>query len=210
MLHRGSRPKWHDHLVQQDPTVPDDERAAGTGAPSVHTVGHELRRLRTDVRRFAFHAIFNVVLGSAAVPRLLRTLALRALGVPVARSANIWPHVLMKSRRLVVGRGVMVNEGVRFANTAEVRLGDGVAVGQEVLFLTETHVPGGPGRRAGADRFLPIEVGDGAWIGARATVLPGVRIGPGTVIAAGAVVVADCAPHSVYGGVPARYLRPAG
>jgi maltose O-acetyltransferase len=52
-----------------------------------------------------------------------------------------------------------------------------------------------------------VRIGDRCWIGARATILPGVSIGDGTVVAAGAVVTKDCEPGAVYGGVPARRLR---
>ena len=52
----------------------------------------------------------------------------------------------------------------------------------------------------------PIEIDDYAWIGSRATVLPGVKIGKGAVVAAGAVVTKDVTPYLVVGGVPARPL----
>ena len=53
----------------------------------------------------------------------------------------------------------------------------------------------------------PIVIGDHVWIGVNATILKGVRIGSGAVIAAGAVVVRDVAPNSLVGGVPARVLK---
>jgi maltose O-acetyltransferase len=52
-----------------------------------------------------------------------------------------------------------------------------------------------------------VRIGDRCWIGARATILPGVSIGDGTVVAAGAVVTKDCEPDALYAGVPARRLR---
>ncbi|WP_335644172.1 acyltransferase [Arthrobacter crystallopoietes] len=45
------------------------------------------------------------------------------------------------------------------------------------------------------------------WIGARATILPGVTIGPGAIIAAGAVVTKDCEPHTLYAGNPAKPVK---
>ena len=57
------------------------------------------------------------------------------------------------------------------------------------------------------ESYATTTIEDGVWIGARSVVLPGVRVGEGCVIAAGAVVAADCAPFGMYGGVPARRLR---
>ena len=56
-------------------------------------------------------------------------------------------------------------------------------------------------------RYESIVVGDGVWIGARATILPGVQIGDGAVVAAGAVVTRDVAANSLVAGVPAKTIR---
>jgi maltose O-acetyltransferase len=55
---------------------------------------------------------------------------------------------------------------------------------------------------------LPITVGDGAWVGANATIMPGVSIGAGAVVAAGAVVTKSVDADTLVGGVPAVLLRP--
>ena len=53
----------------------------------------------------------------------------------------------------------------------------------------------------------PIEIGDHVWIGLRAIILKGVKIGNGSVIAAGAVVTRDVPPYSLVAGVPARVIK---
>lgn len=55
-----------------------------------------------------------------------------------------------------------------------------------------------------------VRIGMGTWIGAGAVVLPGVTIGPGCVVAAGAVVVRHCEPNGLYAGVPARRVKEIG
>lgn len=55
-------------------------------------------------------------------------------------------------------------------------------------------------------RTAPIHIGNHVWIGTRATILKGVDIGEGAIIAAGAVVTHDVPPHSIVGGVPAKVI----
>lgn len=104
-----------------------------------------------------------------------------------------------------IGERCFVNVGgyIR-ANTT---IGNGVFIGPFVRFVTDTHEIGGPLRRAGANKWPPITVGDGAWIGAGAIILGGVVVGPGAVVAAGAVVTKNVAPNTIVAGVPARLLR---
>ena len=63
-------------------------------------------------------------------------------------------------------------------------------------------------RRDGSQFSAPVAIEDDVWIGGQVTILPGVTIGRGSVIAAGAVVTANVPPVVVAGGVPARVLRP--
>lgn len=57
------------------------------------------------------------------------------------------------------------------------------------------------------DQDLPVVIEDGVWCGANVTILKGVTIGRGSVVAAGAVVTKSCAPYSIIGGVPAKLIR---
>jgi acetyltransferase-like isoleucine patch superfamily enzyme len=93
---------------------------------------------------------------------------------------------------------------------AEVLIGDNVAIGQQVMILTDSHAIGTGDRRADRLYSRGVCVGNGVWLGARALLLPGVTIGDRAVIAAGAVVHDDIPPNSLAGGVPARVLRVLG
>lgn len=88
-----------------------------------------------------------------------------------------------------------------------ITIGNNVWCACNVKFITITHETGGSEKRAGRQIFRPIEVGDGCWIGANATILPGVKIGKGCIIAAGAVVNKNCEPDYLYAGVPARPVK---
>lgn len=106
-----------------------------------------------------------------------------------------------------IGQGTFVNYGCMFNTTAPITLGQNCDIGMNVLFVTSSHELGPAERRAGAATADPIEIGDGTWIGANAVILPGVTVGAGCVIAAGAVVVRDCDANGLYAGVPARKVR---
>jgi maltose O-acetyltransferase len=164
------------------------------------------RTLREDVRLGGFAGLVNGVGGSPLLPRHARVELYRAVGMRVV-AAEIWPHVQFKTNQVSIGSRVFVNERCVFDNAAPVTIEDDVSVAMEVLFTTTTHDVGGPAQRAGRGWTAPITVRSGSWLGARATLLPGVTVGEGCVVASGAVVTADCLPHGLYGGVPARRLR---
>ncbi len=87
---------------------------------------------------------------------------------------------------------------------SEVLIGSNVDVGPDVMIECGSHDIGGPNRRAGKDRSDSIEIGPGTWIGCRATLLGGARIGAGSIVAAGAIVLPGEYPDNVLlKGVPA-------
>jgi maltose O-acetyltransferase len=111
------------------------------------------------------------------------------------------------SDNLRIGRHCFINVGCVFDASNGIEIGDGVALGQQVLMTTNSHASDHPDRRAGALTPQPIRVGDGAWIAARAVLLPGVTVGEGAVVTAGAVVTRSVPPHTMAGGVPARHIK---
>lgn len=100
-----------------------------------------------------------------------------------------------------------VNRGCVFDNSASIEIGERVMVGMEVMFVTSTHALGSSERRAMEVTSAPIVIGDGSWIGSRATILPGVTIGVGCVVGAGSLVREDCQPNGLYAGVPAKRIK---
>jgi maltose O-acetyltransferase len=71
------------------------------------------------------------------------------------------------------------------------------------MTLSSTHTVGSDGETARECQTLGLRIDNGCWICGRATILPDVRIGADAIVAAGAVVSADCDPGGIYAGVPA-------
>ncbi len=131
------------------------------------------------------------------------------LGARVRLNSNWAPVELVSGPdgHIEIGDGVFINYGSIVSAHLRVRIGSNVMLGNYCI-VADTEIPGidePPGRPSTEPRA--VEIGDGAWLAARVTVLPGTRIGAGAVIAAGSVVAGDIPSGSVAGGIPARVLR---
>ncbi|MBO8439112.1 MAG: sugar O-acetyltransferase [bacterium] len=136
----------------------------------------------------------------------LRSLFSRLTGRPVDASFKIFPPFYTDfGKNIKVGKNVFINDCCHFQDHGGVTLGDGCLVGHNVVFATLNH-DFDPARRA-VMYPAPIVVGRDVWIGSNATILRGVTIGDGAIIAAGAVVTKDVPPRTVVGGIPARPIR---
>jgi acetyltransferase-like isoleucine patch superfamily enzyme len=106
--------------------------------------------------------------------------------------------------KLRIGDRVFLNNGVFLACCKEITIGDDVAIANEV-YITDSDSHGVEGRPV---REEAVHIGNGAWIGARAIILPGVTIGNRALVAAGAVVTKDVPDDTLVGGNPAKIIRP--
>lgn len=108
-------------------------------------------------------------------------------------------------RNIRIGRNVFINMGCKFQDQGGITIADGALIGRNVVIATVNH-PLEPSRR-GDIVPAPVHIGEGAWIGANATILPGVTVGDGAVVAAASVVTRDVPAGTVVVGSPARVLR---
>lgn len=114
-----------------------------------------------------------------------------------------------------------IGEGIKIGNNSSIgaysyigcagyiQIGDDVMIGPRISLLAENHVYNDTNRPISEQGVVRkgIEIQNGVWIGANVSVLDGVTIGAGSVVAAGAVVTKDIKPYTVVGGVPAKVIK---
>lgn len=129
------------------------------------------------------------------------------LGRPLPACVTIYPPFFTDhGLRLDLAERVFINQNCTFLDYAGIRLGERVMIGPKVTFITGGH-PVDPVERRRYLTYAPIDVEENAWIGAGATILPGVTIGRDAVVAAGAIVADDVPPASLVTGTKAALRR---
>lgn len=106
-----------------------------------------------------------------------------------------------------IGDDFFANFNLTILDEAEVRFGNKVFIGPNVSIYTACHPLDAERRDTGVEWAEPVTIGNSVWIGGGATILPGVCVGDGAVIAAGAVVTRDVPAGALVGGNPARIIR---
>ncbi|RYE42816.1 MAG: acyltransferase [Hyphomicrobiales bacterium] len=121
--------------------------------------------------------------------------------------------VIYRASRVSLGEHVSLNDFVHIWGAGGVQIGDHSLVAAHVTLTSQSHdaaaLAKGKLYRETTDD-APIVVGRNVWICSNATVLPGVTIGDGSIVAAGAVVTKDVPPGVLVAGVPARLVRKLG
>jgi acetyltransferase-like isoleucine patch superfamily enzyme len=128
------------------------------------------------------------------------------IGSSIDKSTRIFPPFYTNfGRRITLGQNVFINHACSFLDMGGIIIEDDVLIGPKVNLITENH----PLDPADRQKLLlkPILIKRNAWIGAAATILPGVTIGENAVVAAGAVVSKDVPANTVVGGIPARHIK---
>ena len=177
-----------------------------------------LEKLRCVLREEFAWQPRNMWIGalSSALPQhgfnRLRTTLLVQFGVRIANGSAIGGPLRITGpgavgELLSVGSGSFISGRLHIDLGAPVRIGAGVYIGDDVKLLTGTHEIGPREQRCGRGRWASIVIGDGTWIGSAVTVLPGIHIGNGAIIGAGAVVTRDVPPDTLFAGVPAKFVR---
>lgn len=142
----------------------------------------------------------------------VRTLLYRFVGVKIGNGTLILGTVEMSGmgavwQKLTMGSMCQITGPAYFDLNDRITIGDDVSVGHHCVLITTNHRVGPSRHRCGEFNCAPIIIENGAWLGACVTVLPGVTIGRGAIIAAGSVVTKSVAANVIVGGVPAKPIK---
>lgn len=160
----------------------------------MHNVSQEALKLTTELN------------GHYHTPEEIRELFSLLIGKLVDKTFAMFPPFYTDcGKNISVGKNVFINSGCRFQDQGGITIGDGALIGHNVVLATLNHDI--DPRKRSTMYPAPIVIGKNVWIGANATVVPGVSIGDGAVIAAGAVVTKDVPANVIVGGVPAKIIK---
>lgn len=128
------------------------------------------------------------------------------IGSQIDKSTTIFiPFHTNFGRHIKIGKNIFINHACSFLDMGGITIEDNVQIGPRVNITTENH-PIDPLKRKDLD-LKPVVIKRNAWIGAGATILPGVTVGENAIVAAGAVVNKDVPANTIVGGVPAKIIK---
>lgn len=147
-----------------------------------------------------------VRLNASSDPAEIRDILEQITGSAIDESVAVFtPLYINYGKNTKIGKNVFINFDCVFLDLGGITIEDNVLIAPKVSLLSEGH-PISPAERAS---LVPghIHIKKGAWIGAGATILPGVTIGENSVVAAGAIVSKDVPDNTVVGGIPAKIIK---
>ena len=147
-----------------------------------------------------------VQMNKASDPAEIRHLLRQITGSEIDESVAVFtPLYINYGKNTKIGKNVFINFDCVFLDLGGITIEDDVLIAPKVSLLSEGH-PINPNDR---QSLVPgqIHIRKNVWIGAGATILPGVTIGENAVVADGAVVSKDVPANTIVGGVPAKIIK---
>ncbi len=139
-------------------------------------------------------------------PEELRELMSELIDQPLDEGFALFPPFYTDcGQNITIGCRTFINMGCSFQDWGGITIGDDCLIGHNCTICTVNHSKD-PQKR-GNMTCIPVKIGNRVWIGANVTILPGVSIGDGAIIAAGAVVNKNVEPNTIVAGVPAKIIK---
>lgn len=146
-----------------------------------------------------------IQLNNSTEPDEILKILSEIVGEKLENVAVFTPIYINYGKHLSIGKNVFINFDCTFLTLGGITIEDDVLIGPKVSLITENH-PLEPQHRKGLIG-KSIHIKKNAWIGASATILPGVTIGENALVAAGTVVSKDVPDNVVVGGIPAKIIK---
>lgn len=128
------------------------------------------------------------------------------IGAKIDETTTIFiPFYTNFGKFISLGKNVFINHACSFLDMGGIVIEDDVLIGPKVNIITENHPSNPRDRKALITKSVTIK--RNVWIGAGATILPGVTIGENSIVAAGAVVSKDVPANTIVGGIPAKFIK---
>lgn len=160
----------------------------------------------------SYEALMNMVF---SLPRyrlfiFFKASLLKLMGAKVGKNCFIYPGVwITPGRNLTLGDDVDLAKDVIITTSGGVYIGDRTLIGYRTQILSANHSipPIGEPFPISGDSLSPIHINEDVWIGANCVITAGIKIGKGSIVAAGSVVTKNIPPNSIFGGVPAKLIK---
>ncbi len=168
--------------------------------------GHVILRLVRSRRNMWSYLRPRLLAELGKVPsHALRNYFYRRSGVTLPHSSSLHGRATIYAPEgIVVGQNCTIGDNCILDGRAGITFGDNVNVGAHVAIYTREHDVDSPDF---AEVGAPVRIGSYAWLASHSVILPGVTVGEGAVVAAGAVVSRNVAPYTLVGGNPAQVIR---
>ncbi len=139
-------------------------------------------------------------------PQKVREIFFKLINKPLDNTFTLFPPFYTNcGKNIEIGKNVFINSCCHFQDQGGIKIGNNVLIGHNVVIATLNHNQN-PKKRASI-LPKPVKIGNDVWIGANATILPGIMIEDGAIIAAGAVVTKNVKRNTIVGGNPARIIK---
>lgn len=175
--------------LRKGETIPPDDPQA-----------HKLRAASFETKKILLR------MNNASDPSEVISLLSQITGIEIDKSTAVFtPLYINYGKHTRIGKNVFINFDCTFLDLGGITIEDNVLIAPKVSLLSEGH----PISPADRQSLVPghVHIKKNAWIGANATILPGVTIGENSIVASGAVVSKNVPDNTVVGGVPARVIK---
>ena len=168
---------------------------------------HRSAHFKYNVARFVSRLLPDVASG------IIRGRIYRWAGFEIGAGAFIMGNLRLTSAapdfysKLSIGEGATLADGITINLDDKVTIGKNAAIAPHVVIYTGSHQIGPGSKRIGEFTSLPVTIEEGAWVRVGAILVPGVTVGRGSIVAAGAVVLKDVPPNTYVEGNPAQVVR---